>query len=119
MPTQRRQKNAAPGRFNIRTRKLSRASGGAQQELAPPGSSHPLGATVTPSGTNFSLYTRSASRVQLVLFDRVDDQRPSRTIDLDQARNRTYHYWHTTVPGLKAGQLYGYRAVRTRARPSF
>ena len=29
---------------------------------------------------------------------------------LDPAANRTYHYWHAFVPGLKPGQLYGYRA---------
>ena len=30
-------------------------------------------------------------------------------IRLDPAANRTYHYWHVHVPGLTAGQLYGYR----------
>jgi glycogen operon protein len=31
-------------------------------------------------------------------------------LTLDRDRHRTYHYWHACVPGLKAGQLYGYRA---------
>ena len=30
-------------------------------------------------------------------------------ISIDPATNRTYHYWHVFVPGLKAGQIYGYR----------
>ena len=31
------------------------------------------------------------------------------SIRLDPVANRTYHYWHVHVPGLTAGQLYGYR----------
>ena len=27
------------------------------------------------------------------------------------AKHRTYHYWHVFVPGLKAGQIYGYRVA--------
>ncbi len=73
------------------------------------GSSHPLGATLGGGGANFSLFSRSASRVELLLFDRVDDARPNRIIELDPGTHRTYHYWHALVPGVKAGQLYGYR----------
>ncbi|MFO0806557.1 MAG: glycogen debranching protein GlgX [Gemmataceae bacterium] len=69
----------------------------------------PLGATVVDGGTNFSLYSRTATGVELVLFDREDAPAPSRTIALDPARNRTYHYWHAFVPGVKAGQMYAYR----------
>ncbi len=28
---------------------------------------------------------------------------------IDPVTNRTYHYWHVFVPGIRAGQLYGYR----------
>jgi glycogen operon protein len=73
------------------------------------GVSHPLGATLRKSGANFSLFSRSASRVELLFFDRADDARPSRIIELDPHTQRTYHYWHAFVPGVKAGQLYGYR----------
>ncbi|WP_396127123.1 glycogen debranching protein GlgX [Edaphobacter bradus] len=73
------------------------------------GRSAPLGATVGSGGVNFSLYSHDASGVELLLFDRDDDPRPSRVIALDPIINRTYHYWHTFVPGLKAGQIYGYR----------
>jgi isoamylase len=73
------------------------------------GQSFPLGAGVCWGGVNFSLFSRSASRVELLLFDRVDDARPSRTIDLDPRVHRTYHYWHALVPGVGAGQFYGYR----------
>jgi glycogen operon protein len=48
--------------------------------------------------------------MQLVLFDNADDHAASRTVTLDPARNRTSHYWHIFLPGIKQGQLYGYRA---------
>jgi glycogen operon protein len=73
------------------------------------GSSHPLGATLRGGGANFSLFSRSASRVDLLLFDRAGDAKPSRVLELDPYLHRTYHYWHAFVPGVKAGQLYGYR----------
>jgi glycogen operon protein len=72
--------------------------------------SHPLGATVYPSGVNFSIFSRSASGMELLLFDREDDERPSRVIQIDPWTNRTYHYWHVFVPGIRAGQIYGFRA---------
>src|SRR5215475_14186641 len=73
--------------------------------------SSPLGATVGPAGTNFSLFSRSATGVELLLFDRDDDARPARVLRLDPAVNRTYHYWHVCVPGVHQGQLYGYRVA--------
>ena len=74
------------------------------------GRSGPLGASVVPGGVNFSVYSRSASAIDLLLFDRDDDSQPSRVISIDPVANRTYHYWHTFVPGLRQGQIYGYRA---------
>jgi len=73
------------------------------------GRSSPLGATVADSGVNFSVFSRNASGVELLFFDREDDARPARVIRLDPAANRTYHYWHVFVPGLPPGQIYGYR----------
>jgi glycogen operon protein len=58
---------------------------------------------------NFSVYSRSATAVDLLLFGGTDDALPSRVIPIDPVENRTYHYWHTFVPGLRQGQLYGYR----------
>ena len=73
------------------------------------GTSHPIGASLRGGGANFSLFSRSASRVELLLFERADDARPCRSIELNPHTQRTYHYWHAFVPGVKAGQLYGYR----------
>src|SRR5437764_3886404 len=69
----------------------------------------PLGATVADGGANFSLFSRTATGVELLFFDREDDATPSRVVRLDPVANRTYHYWHGFVPGVVPGQLYGYR----------
>ena len=74
------------------------------------GLSSPLGATVYDGGVNFSLYSRAASGVELVFFDREDDERPARSMRIDPATNRTYNYWHLFVPGAQPGQIYGYMA---------
>jgi glycogen operon protein len=74
------------------------------------GASAPLGATVTAGGVNFSVFSRRAIGIDLLLFDRVEDGRPARVIGLDPVANRTYHYWHVYVPGLEPGQIYGFRA---------
>ena len=74
------------------------------------GNCAPLGATVCHGGVNFSLFSRDAAGVELLLFDRPDDAKPGRVIGLDPASNRTYHYWHVFVPDVRAGQIYGYRA---------
>ena len=76
----------------------------------PAGRPFPLGATVCPHGTNFSILSASAVGMQLVFFDHADDRVASRTITLDPVVNRTSHYWHIFLPGIKHGQLYGYRA---------
>jgi glycogen operon protein len=75
-----------------------------------PGRSSPLGATVVTGGVNFSVFSRNAAAIELLLFDREDDARPPRVIELDPATNRSYHYWHAFVRDIQPGQLYGYRA---------
>jgi glycogen operon protein len=67
---------------------------------------YPLGASVTPEGTNFSIFSASAKAMQIVLFDHPDDTGPAQTITLDPVRDRTSHYWHIFLPGIKRGQLY-------------
>jgi isoamylase len=74
------------------------------------GSSFPLGATVCPGGVNFSVFSKSAKTVELLLFDDAEDSKPARTIRLNPKVNKTYHYWHVLVPDILEGQIYGYRA---------
>jgi isoamylase len=73
------------------------------------GRSSPLGATIVAGGANFSLFSRSATGVELLFFDNEDETQPSRVIPIDSAANRTYHYWHAFVPNVNPGQIYGYR----------
>jgi isoamylase len=75
------------------------------------GKSFPLGATLSHGGANFSVFAKHSSAAQLLLFDHANDPGPSRVIDFDPRNNRTYHYWHVFVPGVAAGQLYGYRVA--------
>ena len=81
--------------------------------LGPPatGQSYPLGASLGPGGVNFSVYSRNATGLDLLLFDAVDDLAPSRVVSLDPRGDRTADYWHVFVPGLRPGQLYAFRAT--------
>ncbi len=79
------------------------------ERLSKEGSSSPLGATVSKGGVNFSVFSKSATDIELLLFEDTYGTGPVRSIRLDPAANRTYHYWHVFVPGVRAGQIYGYR----------
>src|SRR6185436_9976072 len=74
------------------------------------GQPYPIGATVQPGGVNFCVFSKNATAIDLLLFDSEHDPQPARVIGLDAEHNRTFYYWHVFVPGLGAGQLYGYRA---------
>ncbi len=65
----------------------------------------PLGSSLTGEGVNFCVYSRNATRLELLLFESVESEKP-RVVKLE----RTYHYWHGVVPDVGAGQLYGFRA---------
>ncbi len=88
----------------------SKSADSTPQGTTETGQSSPLGATIVPGGVNFSIYSRDASDVELLLFDGEDDAQPSRVVKIDRMKNRTYPYWHVFLPGVIAGQLYGYRA---------
>src|SRR6516164_3496176 len=72
---------------------------------------YPLGATIRDGGVNFNLFSRFATGVELLFFDREDDSKPSRIVPIDPLTNRSYHYWHVFVPKVQPGQLYGYRVA--------
>jgi isoamylase len=73
------------------------------------GSPHPLGATIQQNGVNFSLYSGSATGVELLLFDKHDSPQPLQTIPLIPSKNKTFHFWHVFVKNLKAGTHYAFR----------
>ena len=69
-----------------------------------------------PHGVNFSVFSKSSTGVDLLLFNAVNDAQPARVLALDPGKNRTAHYWHAYVPGLQPGQIYSYR-VRGASDP--
>jgi isoamylase len=73
------------------------------------GSPHPIGAYVTETGVNFSVFSYHATGVELLLFDTEEATQPSRIVNLFPGTSRTSHYWHIHLPGIKTGQLYAYR----------
>ncbi len=68
-----------------------------------PGKPYPLGATPDSKGSNFSLFSEVAERVELCLFDEHGHQT---AVDLPEV---TAFCWHGYLPGIRPGQRYGYR----------
>ncbi|MGZ8802262.1 MAG: glycogen debranching protein GlgX, partial [Mycobacterium sp.] len=68
-----------------------------------PGTAYPLGATYDGAGTNFSLFSEVAERVELCLIGK--DGREHR-IDLEEVDG---YVWHCYLPTVTPGQRYGYR----------
>jgi len=68
-----------------------------------PGSAYPLGATYDGNGTNFALFSESAERIELCLFD--DDGVETR-FELTEV---DAYVWHGYLPQVQPGQRYGYR----------
>jgi glycogen operon protein len=77
--------------------------------VAEKGSAHPLGATPSPEGVNFSLFSENATGVELLLFSTHDAPQPFQAIPLDPYVNKTFHFWHVFVRGLQACAHYAYR----------
>jgi glycogen operon protein len=68
-----------------------------------PGAPFPLGQSWDGNGTNFSLFSEHAERVELCLFD------TSGAEERVEVENRTAFNWHCYLPGVGPGQRYGYR----------
>jgi isoamylase len=68
-----------------------------------PGEPFPLGAHWDGRGTNFSLFSEVAERVELCLFDERGEET---RIHLPE---RTAFCWHGYLPGVTPGQRYGFR----------
>jgi isoamylase len=70
------------------------------------GQSSPLGATITPDGVNFAVFSENATGVDLCLFDHVDAPTEKLRIRMTE---HTDQVWHCLLPEIEAGQLYAYR----------
>ena len=63
-----------------------------------------------PSGINFCIFSRHATRVELLLYANADSPEPIQVIVLSPEHNRSFFYWHVLVEGLPAGTCYTWRA---------
>jgi isoamylase len=68
-----------------------------------PGQPYPLGAIYDGAGTNFSIFSSVAERVELCLFDVQGNE------ERVEVNERTAFCWHVYLPGVGPGQRYGYR----------
>ncbi|HLO58863.1 MAG TPA: glycogen debranching protein GlgX [Bacteroidales bacterium] len=68
-----------------------------------PGRPYPLGANYDGRGVNFSLFSENATGVELCLFSSTGEETRI------NVRECTHNNWHAYLPGIKPGQLYGYR----------
>ncbi len=68
-----------------------------------PGEAFPLGPVWNGNGTNFSIFSENAERVELCLFDEHGNE------ERIELRERAAFNWHCYLPGVGPGQLYGYR----------
>ncbi|MDQ3577601.1 MAG: glycogen debranching protein GlgX, partial [Actinomycetota bacterium] len=70
-----------------------------------PGTPYPLGATYDGAGTNFALFSETATRVDLCLFDDDGTEHRVRLPEVDG------FVWHGFLPGVLPGTRYGYRVT--------
>jgi isoamylase len=68
-----------------------------------PGRPYPLGAAYDGGGTNFSLFSEMAEKVELCLFDDGGGEERLRLEEIDA------FVWHAYLPTVAPGQRYGYR----------
>jgi isoamylase len=83
----------------------SEAGGNHQPKLATvwPGNPYPLGASYDGAGTNFSLFSEIAEKVELCLIDHhgCESRIPLEEVD--------GFVWHAYLPNITPGQRYGFR----------
>jgi glycogen operon protein len=72
-----------------------------------PGRPYPLGATWSPEGVNFAVFSERATRMDLCLFRR---ETPDEQEYCIQLMEQTDQVWHCFIPNLETGWRYGYRA---------
>jgi isoamylase len=75
------------------------------QPIVWPGRPYPLGSTWDGEGVNFALYSEHAEKVELCLFD-ITGKREILRVPLPE---QTDMVWHSYLPEVRPGQLYGYR----------
>src|ERR1700719_2178581 len=72
------------------------------------GCPYPLGATWMGNGTNFALFSGSATSVDLCLFESLDARQEKVRVPMME---QTEQVWHVFLPDVRPGQLYGFRVA--------
>jgi isoamylase len=86
------------------TQSLSRRLGSPSGDLvAWPGKPFPVGATWDGEGTTFAVWSPTATKVEVCLFDIQGAEHRVRLAE------QSFHIWHGYIPGINPGQRYGYR----------
>ncbi len=70
----------------------------------------PYGAILHDGGVQFVVYSRSATAMRLLLYDKVDDREPAEIVPFNRDSDRWGDVWSIWVPGVNAGQLYHLQA---------
>jgi isoamylase len=73
------------------------------------GKPDPLGTTIINGGTNFSIFSKNATRAYLYIFKNFYDTKPLIEFEFDSILNRTGDTWHVWIKDIKEGYFYGYR----------
>lgn len=73
------------------------------------GHTYPSGAKKNAGGVNFSIFSRHATSVELLLFDKSDSKDPFQIIHLDKIPHKTFFSWHVFVIDLPARIWYTWR----------
>lgn len=76
-----------------------------------PGDRYPFGATPDDNGVNFSVFSRHATGMELLLFERADSPEPFQIVRLDPDVHRTFFAWHVYVEGLTTNSFFNWRAA--------
>ena len=70
----------------------------------------PYGAIIHEGGVQFVVFSRSATAMRLLLYNRADDPEPAEVIPFDRDTDRWGDVWSIYIPGVSAGQLYHFQA---------
>ena len=73
------------------------------------GNPEPFGTTLDDRGVNFSLFSRYATAVELLLYRTADSAEPFQIIPLNPSEHRSFFIWHVHVEALPAGVFYTWR----------
>lgn len=73
---------------------------------------HPLpyGAIVHDGGVQFVIFSRHATAMRVLLYNKVSDREPADVFSFDPETGRWGDIWSLFIPGIRAGQLYHIQA---------